>query len=90
MFSKPEEAIDLGNSLAARSLSNYRDLYKTFRSDPMLHRLHERMPMIAIWDDHEFSNDSWCYVACPRAKSVEKLLAQKAPIQVFRSLLVLW
>ena len=45
--------------LAAATLSNYRDLYKTYRSDPMLQRIHERFPMIVIWDDHEFSNDSW-------------------------------
>jgi alkaline phosphatase D len=45
--------------LAARSLSNYRDLYKIVKSDRWLQRLHERAPMIAIWDDHEFSDDCW-------------------------------
>jgi alkaline phosphatase D len=60
-FSAPEEALELsrggGTSLAAQSLSNYRDLYKLYRSDPDLQALHERHPMIAIWDDHEFSDD---------------------------------
>ncbi len=60
-FSAPEEAIELGSGaarwLAAQSLSNYRDLYKLYRSDPDLQALHERHPMIAIWDDHEFSDD---------------------------------
>lgn len=42
---------------AAKSLSNYRDLYKIYRSDPILQKLHEKCPMIAIWDDHEFSDD---------------------------------
>ncbi|WP_433927913.1 alkaline phosphatase [Sorangium cellulosum] len=42
---------------AARSLNNYRELYKTYRSDQALQRLHERFPMIAVWDDHEFSDD---------------------------------
>lgn len=42
---------------AARSLSNYRDLYKTYRSDPMLQAIHENFPMIATWDDHEYAND---------------------------------
>lgn len=59
----PEEAIALGSGdgvyHAARSLSNYRDLYRTYRSDPILQRLHERFPFICIWDDHEFSDDSW-------------------------------
>lgn len=42
---------------AAQSLSNYRELYQTYRSDMMLQRVHERFPVIAIWDDHEFSDD---------------------------------
>ncbi len=61
-FSAPDEALELGRSgrtfLAAQSLSNYRDLYKLYRSDPDLQALHERHPVIAIWDDHEFSDDS--------------------------------
>lgn len=44
---------------AARSLSNYRELYRTYRSDPILQQVHERFAMICIWDDHEFSDDSW-------------------------------
>jgi alkaline phosphatase D len=44
---------------AARTLDNYRDLYRTYRSDAALQQLHARTPMIAIWDDHEFSDDSW-------------------------------
>lgn len=42
---------------AARSLDNYRQLYRTFRSDSALQAVHERLAMIAIWDDHEFSDD---------------------------------
>ncbi len=42
---------------AAKSLSNYRDLYKTYRSDPVLQQVHENFAMIATWDDHEFSDD---------------------------------
>jgi alkaline phosphatase D len=61
-FSAPEEALQLGRGdatyLAAQSLSNYRDLYKQYRSDAGLQALHERHPVIAIWDDHEFSDDS--------------------------------
>ena len=44
---------------SANSLSNYRELYKTYRSDPVLQQLHERFPFVCIWDDHEFSDDSW-------------------------------
>jgi alkaline phosphatase D len=56
-FTNPEEALALNSFLAARSLSNYRDLYKTFRSDPWLQQMHERFAMVATWDDHEFSDD---------------------------------
>lgn len=48
---------------AAASLANYRTLYRTFRSDPMLQEVHARYPMVVIWDDHEYSNDCWGDVA---------------------------
>lgn len=61
IFSAPEDALEIENGerrfLAANSLSNYRDLYKQYRSDRDLQALHERHPLIAIWDDHEFSDD---------------------------------
>ena len=73
-FSAPSEALALDASsgfaapasdsapvLAARSLCNYRDLYRTYRADPDLQRVHERFPIVALPDDHEFSND--CYGA---------------------------
>jgi len=60
VFTNEAEALRLSeDELAARSVGNYRDIYKTYRTDPMLQRLHERFAMISIWDDHEFSNDSW-------------------------------
>lgn len=43
----------------ATTVRDYRYLYKTYRSDPRLQALHARFPVIAIWDDHEFSNDAW-------------------------------
>lgn len=43
---------------AAASLDNYRQLYRTYRGDRGLQRVHEGSPMIVIWDDHEFSNDA--------------------------------
>lgn len=51
-FSAPDEALEVvrgeARFFAAQSLSNYRDLYKTYRSDPDLQALHERHPIIAI------------------------------------------
>ncbi|WP_246641429.1 alkaline phosphatase D family protein [Paraburkholderia edwinii] len=46
-------------STYATTLADYRTLYMTYRSDPRLQRLHANWPMIAIWNDHEFSSDSW-------------------------------
>lgn len=68
-FSEPGGAITISGTdpvthvdysfLSAQSLSNYRDLYKTYRTDVALQSVHEKFPFICIWDDHEFSDDSW-------------------------------
>ena len=39
--------------------NDYRYLYKLYRSDSRIQKVHERFPMIAVWDDHEFSDDCW-------------------------------
>lgn len=41
------------------ALADYRLRYATYRSDPDLRRLHQLLPMVCIWDDHEFANDAW-------------------------------
>lgn len=41
------------------ALADYRLRYATYRTDPDLRRLHQVLPMIAMWDDHESANDSW-------------------------------
>ncbi|MDM7950849.1 alkaline phosphatase D family protein [Hydrogenophaga sp.] len=41
------------------SLDDYRRRYAQYRSDPDLKQMHARLPMIAIWDDHEIANDTW-------------------------------
>ncbi len=41
------------------ALADYRLRYATYRKDPDLQRIHQVMPMIAVWDDHESTNDSW-------------------------------
>ncbi len=42
-----------------RALDDYRARYASYRNDPDLAALHLRLPMIAIWDDHETANNSW-------------------------------
>jgi len=58
-FRDEEGAIHVNSYLAAGSMDNYRQLYQIYRSDEMLQRIHEKFPMIAIWDDHEFSDDNY-------------------------------
>jgi alkaline phosphatase D len=43
----------------AETLDDYRWMYRTYRADPDLQRLHERFAVIPIWDDHEFANDGY-------------------------------
>lgn len=62
VFDDEEGAIQLGDPenpyFGAASLDNYRQIYRTYRADPVMKRLHELFPMIVIWDDHEYSDDS--------------------------------
>lgn len=43
----------------ARTVDDYRHLYRTFLSDPDLMAARARWPFICVWDDHEFTDDSW-------------------------------
>ncbi len=46
-------------SVYATTLDDYRYLYRSYRTDTRLQALHAAAPMIAIWDDHEFSDNCW-------------------------------
>ncbi|RZJ11802.1 MAG: phosphodiesterase [Rubrivivax sp.] len=48
-----------GGGKYATTLADYRYLYKRYRTDRRLQNLHERFAFVAVWDDHEFSDDSW-------------------------------
>ncbi len=41
------------------SLADYRLRFACYRADPDLQKLHQAAPMVALWDDHEITNDSW-------------------------------
>lgn len=60
-LSLPDGVYKNGTSGAkyANTLNDYRYLYKQYRTDSRLQAVHERFAMIAIWDDHEFSDDCW-------------------------------
>jgi alkaline phosphatase D len=64
----PERRVELPDGLvideaedivAARTLADYRAIYRTVRSDPDLQEIHRLVPFVAIWDDHEHANDAW-------------------------------
>ncbi|MEU6543374.1 alkaline phosphatase D family protein [Streptomyces sp. NPDC046859] len=41
------------------TLADYRVRHATYKTDPDLQALHTTAPVVAIWDDHEFANDTW-------------------------------
>lgn len=41
------------------TLADYRLRHATYKSDADLQALHAAHPVIAIWDDHEFADDTW-------------------------------
>jgi alkaline phosphatase D len=48
-----------GSRKAAKTLADYRAIYKAYRSDPLLREVHRRYPFVVTWDDHEFADDCW-------------------------------
>jgi alkaline phosphatase D len=69
----------------AVTLADYRSLYRTYRGDPHLRRVHEQHTFLVIWDDHEFSND--CFgvhpsdVADPPAQPERRAAATRAWVE---------
>ena len=45
------------------SLSDYRKRHAQYKSDKQSKLLHAMHPLVAVWDDHEVSNDTWKYGA---------------------------
>jgi alkaline phosphatase D len=93
VFEDMEGTLPYGEFDAAGSLSNYRDIYRTLRSDPVYRQVHERWPMIVIWDDHEYSNDHWGATATytngrvdeydpDRRRNAEQAFFEWVPIEV--------
>jgi alkaline phosphatase D len=48
-----------GGYTFAKTLDDYRHLYKTFMSDPDFQAARAKWPFIHTWDDHEFTDDCW-------------------------------
>lgn len=41
------------------TLSDYRERYAQYRTDPDLQEAHRQHPWITVWDDHESTNNAW-------------------------------
>jgi len=76
----PTQAVT-GRNVAPRteitSLSDYRTRHAQQKSDPNLKNLHSRMPMIAVWDDHEFTNDAYMTGAENHTEGAEGTFANR-------------
>jgi len=55
----PSGGGNVAGNVFAKTLEDYRHLYKTYMSDPDFQAARARWPFIHTWDDHEFTNDSW-------------------------------
>lgn len=55
----PDGTVPASGPKHAVTKADYRSLYKLYRSDPRLQAVHERFAFVAVWDDHEFSDDCW-------------------------------
>ena len=44
---------------AAVTLDDYRRRYAQLRSDPDARALHQRHPLVVIWDDHDIADNAW-------------------------------
>lgn len=53
----PDRVLEPATEIVA--LADYRLRYATYRADPDCQRIHQVLPMISVWDDHESANDSY-------------------------------
>ena len=72
------------------TLSEYRQRHLQYKQDVNLQVMHQNIPMIAVWDDHEFADNSWRNGSADYSYLFEqrKLAAMQAyfeyiPIRVF-------
>lgn len=68
------------------ALADYRLRFACYRADPDLQLLHQMAPMVALWDDHESTNDSYEWGANNHqpAKEGEWNARRAAAMQAYR------
>ena len=55
----PDDARQIEPAHEILTLDDYRTRYATYRTDPDLQEMHRQHPVVAVWDDHETSNDAY-------------------------------
>lgn len=53
----PEKVRQHSDGIEATDLRTYRNRHAQYKTDPDLRALHQAVPCLAIWDDHEVQND---------------------------------
>lgn len=59
------------------TLADYRTRHGKYKTDADAQALHAALPLIAIWDDHEFANDAWSGGAENHSPDAEGAWAQR-------------
>ncbi|MDC1150268.1 alkaline phosphatase D family protein [Gammaproteobacteria bacterium] len=59
------------------SLNDYRLRHAQYKTDQDLQLLHKNKPMIVVWDDHEFTNDTWKSGAQNHSRDEGNFLSRK-------------
>ena len=82
------------------TLDDYRKRHALYKKDEDLQLLHSSKAMVAVWDDHEFTNDSWKYGAenhsydeglfSTRKANAVKAYYEWMPIRESKSKLKIW
>lgn len=82
------------------TLDDYRKRHAQYKRDEDLQLLHSTKAMVAVWDDHEFTNDSWKYGAenhsydeglfSTRKANAVKAYYEWMPIRESKSKLKIW
>ena len=75
------------NQVAAGTLDDYREVYKTYLSDPDLQAARARYPFVCIWDDHEIADNYWQSYATGRSMPRRRVEACKAWFEYVPALL---
>jgi len=59
------------------TLSDYRKRHAQYKRDADLQEVHRQHPMVAIWDDHEITNDAWMNGAQNHTEGAEGTWSQR-------------